>query len=311
MDEKEIPRTIIQMYGNKFLDIESLHKWDIPEKIAIKAAVVGAFFDRNQNPYQPYTTDEIKKEAMACIEAGATAIHLHVRDENGMVSGDVELFKQIVNPIKEKYGDKALIDGCAIIGPTFKDQVKPVTEGLFEEAPVNPTTGMLGDTVRITPPEFMQLLARTLEKSGARPNITVHDTSSIDNAKRYLIDTGIIKKPYHFLILPALPGLLYMPNQIAMCEALLFCIHRLKEIDPECIISVCASGRASVYVSTLAMLLGCHVRIGMEDTIWKYPHKDEMVKSTSEMVKSAVEVARHLGREVMSANEYRKMVGLK
>lgn len=228
-----------------------------------------------------------------------------------MVSGDLELYKRVIIPIKERYGERALIDGCAIVGPTFKDQVAPVTAGLFEEAPVNPTTGMLGDTVRVTPPKFMQLLTETLQKSGARPNITVHDTSSIDNAKRYLIDTGILKKPYHFLILPALPGLLYMPNQIAMCEALLFCIHRLKEIDPECIISVCASGRASIYVATVAIIMGLHVRIGMEDTIWKYPHRDELVKSTSEMLKSAMEIARQLGREVMTPNEYRKMVGLK
>lgn len=310
MENEGIARTIIQMYGEKFLDISSLNKWEIPEKVAIKAAVVGAFFDREQNPNQPYSTDEIREEAIRCLECGATALHLHVRDEKGMVSGDVELFKQIIIPIKEKYGDRALIDGCAIIGPTFEDQVAPITQGLFEEAPINPTTGMLGDTVRVTPPKSMQLLAKTLQEVGARPNLTVHDTSSIDNAKRYLIDTGIVMKPYHFIILPALPGLLYMPNQIAMCEALLFCVHRLREIDSECIITVCASGRASIYVSTLAMLLGLHVRIGMEDTIWKYPHKDELVTSTSEMVKSAIEIGRQLGREVMTPGEYRKMVGL-
>lgn len=59
MEEKEIPRTMIQMYGEKFVDGRVQQKWNVPDKVAVKAAVVGAFFDREQNPNQPYTPEEI------------------------------------------------------------------------------------------------------------------------------------------------------------------------------------------------------------------------------------------------------------
>src|SRR6185312_10938202 len=55
--------------------------WNVDEKIVIQSAITGAFFSRNANPNQPLTTAEILDEARACARAGASAIHLHVRDD--------------------------------------------------------------------------------------------------------------------------------------------------------------------------------------------------------------------------------------
>ena len=76
-------------------------------------------------------------------------------------------------------------------------------------------------------------------------------------------------------------------------------------------IMVCASGRASNYLSTLAMLLGLHVRVGMEDTIYRHPHRDDLLKSNRETIESAARIAAELGRTVASAHDYRDIVGIK
>ncbi len=74
---------------------------------------------------------------------------------------------------------------------------------------------------------------------------------------------------------------------------------------------VCNAGRAAIYIATWAMLMGLHIRVGMEDTIWKYPHKDERMSSNGDSVRAAGQIANLLGREVATADDYRRFMGLK
>jgi 3-keto-5-aminohexanoate cleavage enzyme len=62
---------------------------------------------------------------------------------------------------------------------------------------------------------------------------------------------------------------------------------------------------------TLALLLGINIRMGHEDTVWHWPHRDDKIKSNAEDVHWAVTIARMLGREVMTPNEFRQIIGLK
>ena len=104
-----------------------------------------------------------------------------------------------------------------------------------------------------------------------------------------------------------------MWDPFSMTETLLYMIRRIKDIDeaeyPS--IVVCAAGRASSYLATLAILLGCHVRVGKEDTIYKRPHSNDVIVSNREIVEHTVAIARALGREPMTGPEYRKAVGMR
>lgn len=88
-------------------------------------------------------------------------------------------------------------------------------------------------------------------------------------------------------------------------------VERIREVDPGAFITVCCAGRASKYLVTLALLLGLNIRVGHEDTVWRYPHKDEKIKSNAEEVRWAVTIARMLGREVMTPSEFREAIGAK
>jgi 3-keto-5-aminohexanoate cleavage enzyme len=274
------------------------------------SALVGSFMDKRQNPNHPISHAEILKEACDCIEAGATSIH--VRDEKtGYPINDLNAYHDIVDPIRQKYGKKIVIDGCVTRGKNFEQVVAPITDGLFEVSPVNPVAGYIGDTVRFFPIKLVQAIAEYLQEKGAKCQVSIHDTGSIDNAKRFLIDTGILQKPYYWIILPELPGVLYMQGPRSMIEALMLVVNRLTEIDDDCIIMVYSAGRPSIHLATLALLMGLHVRVGREDTIWKYPHKDDVMTSNRESVEAICRIVNLLGRRVATVDEYRKLMGLK
>ncbi len=299
-----------QWWGEKFIDFRNQPSWEVPESVVVGVAVVGVFIDREQNPHIPIFPHEIRAAIEECVELGAVSVHMHVRDEQGRPSCSLENFHAVIDPLRAKYGDRIVVDGGCMTGDTFIDAVGPVTDGLFEMSIVNPSTGLLGDNLRAMSPKTMQAQARYFRECGVKPLIDVHDTSSIENAKRYLIDPGLVEPPFVWHLLPGLPGTMFFPNPRAMTEGLLFLVNRIREIDPTSVIMVSDPGRSTIYLSTLAMLLGLHVRVGMEDTLWKYPHRNDMITSSKEAVRATLEIAHHLGRRPATAEEFRKLVGI-
>ena len=163
----------------------------------------------------------------------------------------------------------------------------------------------------VKPPHVIIEKTRICQELGVKPQIAVYSDGDIDNAHRYLIRTGLLEKPYYWIVLPALPGGSPMHSPKAMVEVLMHYCNRIKEIDEDSQIVVCASGRASSYLTTFAMLLGHNVRVGMEDTVWKWPHKDELIKHNLETYQSAKQLAELLGREVIDPDEWRKMMKMR
>jgi 3-keto-5-aminohexanoate cleavage enzyme len=73
------------------------------EKLVITAALVGALTMRQQNPNVPYTTDEIAKAAVDAHKAGASMVHLHVRNpETGACVQDADLFEKLIRTIRNE-----------------------------------------------------------------------------------------------------------------------------------------------------------------------------------------------------------------
>jgi 3-keto-5-aminohexanoate cleavage enzyme len=152
--------------------------------------------------------------------------------------------------------------------------------------------------------------ARLVEARGLKPLIAVYTDGDIDNARRFLIESGVVRKPYSWLVLPAMPGCSPMHNPRQMVEGLMRMVNAIKDLDPDSFIAVCAAGRPSTYLATFAILLGLHVRVGMEDTVWPYPHRDELITSNAEAFLKVKKIAELLGREVMTPAEYRISQGM-
>jgi len=288
------------------LDLTVQRKWNIPDKVVIKAAVVGAPIKRAMNPNHPYTPDEIRREAMECIDAGAISIHIHPRTDEGNVPSDKDEYIRrlhlIIDPIKKKYGDRVIVDGCTLLR-TLEDETELIKSGLVEISPVN--------AFWASPRKLMQAEAQVMQENGVKPEIAIYCDGDLDRANRWLIEPGIITKPLYWLLLPSYGiGGTPMANEFAMAESLIWQVRQIRQIDPESVIMVCMAGRASSYLTTMAMLLGLHVRVGMEDTCFKWPHKDDRIGSNAEVVGQTMTIAKLLGRRPATANEYRALIGL-
>lgn len=291
-------------------------KWDIPDKVIISTTVCGSFYGKKANPNHPVGMDEIYQSAREICLAGAPVVHLHVRNDEGYNRLDPERFKRIVYPLKDEFPD-VMFDFCLV--PRYEGDWERLREmlesGIVEITPINTAAAYCGDMLLTKAPHVIVQKARMVQEYGVIPRVAVYTDGDIDNADRWLfktglIDTGATGRPSYWGVLPALPGGSPMNNPDQVAEGLLHLTNRIKTIDKDAIIQVCSSGRASSYLAAQAIMLGHHVRIGMEDTIWRWPHKDEMLKSNAQTFLEFKELAHILGREVATANEYRQMIGL-
>ena len=284
--------------------------WKIPLKIAISTTITGALYSKQTNSNHPVTPVEIYNSAREVCLAGATIVHIHVRGEHGYNVLDPALFHQVIDPLKSEFPG-TVFDGCLVASEgEWLGMLQVLKDGLLDTTPINTVATYVGDTLFCKPPHVMIEKTRLVQEYGVKPQIAIYSDGDIDNADRYLIKTGLLKKPYHFLILPALPGCSPMHNPKAMVECLMHSYNRIMDIDDSSVVMVCAAGRASSYLANLAVLLGLHIRVGMEDTVWKWPHRNDKIANNAEHFKGFKQLVEFLGRDVATADEYRKMIGL-
>jgi 3-keto-5-aminohexanoate cleavage enzyme len=317
--ERDKGRMIWKPYGAPqimSLETSALHDapisvpWDIPEKLAISVAITGAFFRHDQNPNQALTPTAIRESAEQCLEAGASTVHIHVRDDEGFNVLSPQRFREVIEPLKAKYPDLA-VDGCLV--PALEGEwelMKEVLDSkLLDAAPVNTTVTYIGDSLFAKPAPLMMEKTRLIVESGAIPEIAVYTDADVSNADRFLIKSGLLKTPAVWLILPALPGCSPMDNPRQMIEGLTRSVSAIRDIDPDGFIMVCAAGRASTYVATLAALMGLHIRVGMEDTYFLWPHRDDRIQSNLQAFELSQHISAVTGRPIATRAEYRKLIG--
>jgi 3-keto-5-aminohexanoate cleavage enzyme len=303
---------IVDPLRSALVDAAVMPRWDVPETVFINTAITGAFFSRKGNEHQPIRPEEIRQSAAEAIQAGAPAIHIHVRDERGYSTLSPELFEEVIRPLRDRY-PHVLFDGCLV--PAVKGEWERIPDvlaaGLLDCVPVNATAAFFGDALFAMPPHLMIEKAVAIQEAGAKVQVAVYTDADVDNAHRYLIRSGVLEKPYLWIVLPALPGCSPMHNPRQMVDGLLRITRAIQDIDPTSIIVVCAAGRASTYLTALALILGLHVRVGMEDTVWLWPHRDDPVTSNAQHFSMASQLAGLLGRRVQTEDETRQLFGLR
>jgi 3-keto-5-aminohexanoate cleavage enzyme len=300
---------IVARDGSAFADVDPMPRWKLPEKVAISVTINGAFFSKRANPAIPVSPDEIRQSAEECIAAGARIIHLHVRDESGFNVLDVERFRSVIEPLRERHPDVA-IDGClvAVTGEESQAMERMMAADLLDTVPINTTAILLGDNMFLKSPHAIIRKTQLALEAGLKPQLAVYSDGDIDNARRFLIDSGLLEPPFFWLILPALPGCSPMYSPQSMISGLTRYVETIREITPDSVISVCAAGRASTYLATLGLIMGLNVRVGMEDTIYMWPHRDDLLTSNADHYRQVRDIAAALGRQEMTAEEYLKQV---
>lgn len=305
--------TVMDLEHSCYHDAPISTVWDeIPEQMIVSVAITGAFFRQDQNPHQPITPEEILASAREVAIAGASAIHIHVRDEAGYNVLSPERFAAVIRPLHDEFPEVP-VDACLV--PALDGEWDKMNEvldsGLLDAAPINSTATYIGDSLFVKPTPVLLEKTRRILEAGSVPEIAIYTDADVSNADRYLFKSGLLKGGATWLVLPALPGCSPMENPRQMVAGLTRTVEAIRDVDPEAVIMVCAAGRASTYLATLAAVMGLHIRVGMEDTYYKWPHREDKLTSNLEAFQLAKQLAEVVGRRVATPAEARAIMGLK
>lgn len=288
-------------------------RWDIPELVVLTAAISGRVSREAASGIPrsyPLDFDSFVQTSAEVIEAGAAGVHIDFGGIAAIQQSGLsvpECYDKVVSGIRAATSHDWIPDCNVLRGQDFYENVYPITAGLTETVPMAPNF----------PVDWMESVATVSQRHGVRVFFSIHSAAEVDLANRYIYSRGLAGTPACWLILigyqydDATDRLAaYVAHPRAMLDELTLIVDRIREIDPQGFIQVCAAGRAGHYMATAAMLLGLHVRVGTEDSVWRYPHRDELLHNNVEMVERVRATAESLGRRLATPAEFRNMIGL-
>lgn len=269
------------------------------EKLIITAAICGAEVTKEHNPNIPYTVEEIGREAESAYKAGASIIHLHVRDDNGVPTQDKERFRQCVEEIQKRCPDAIIQPSTGgAVGMTDEERLQPV-ELLPEMATLDcGTLNFGGDEIFVNTENTIKNFGKIMIEKDVKPEIEVFDKGMVDYAIQFA-KQGYIKEPMHFDFVLGV-------QMTATARDLAFLVDTIPTGSTWTVSGV---GRHEMPMVAIGIAMGGHVRVGFEDNI--YLSKGVLAKSNGELVEKVVRIANELGREIASPAEAREILGLK
>ena len=275
------------------------------DKVIITVAQTGALVTKQMNPNLPEQPDEIAESAYACYNEGAAICHIHGRDKKGQNTSDIEVFKAIHKGIRDKCN--IILQDSTGGGPnlTQEERINCLNAGP-EMASLN-----MGSMMRISGeyagvpwsnmPHEIETYVTRMKELGVKPEMEVYSHAMFRDVND-VIKKGLIDKPYYVNIVL---GMRYQGACDATPKTLLSMIDFLPE---DTIFNCTAVGSAQLPLTTMAMLLGGCVRVGLEDNI--YYAKGELA-TNSQLVARTVRIATELGKEPATPDEARQILGLK
>ncbi len=269
------------------------------EKLIITAAICGAEVTKENNPNVPYTVDEIGREAEAAYKAGASIIHLHVREDDGTPTQDKERFRVCIEEIKRRCPDVIIQPSTGgAVGMSDEERLQPV-ELLPEMATLDcGTLNFGGDEIFVNTENTIKNFGKVMIEKNVKPEIEVFDKGMIDYAIRYAKE-GYILEPMHFDFVLGV-------QMAATGRDLAFMVD---SIPAGSTWTVAGVGRYEMPMAAMGIAMGGHVRVGFEDNV--YLSKGVLAKSNGELVEKVVRIAKELGREIATPDEAREILGLK
>lgn len=271
-------------------------------------------------PAIPCTIEEQVKEIVDSVKAGAVGIHVHPRDPKTCVAQiKPDLLKRVLDPVFDQ------VD-CITLNHTWlpKEEADYIslTEELLQlgkgnkycQGSVVLPIGYTSLTGAFHSLESVTEGVKWLEAHDVKPRYELYDTYTVFNVKHNLFDTKISKwKPYLLAVHLGKHSSHSIHKDPWSYFNLITSMNIVKETEPDSIIGVMAGGRNWLPICVLGLLAGAQLfRVGIEDQYWFYPHKDEIIKKNSDVVKLVVDIAHLLGRRVVTdAKEARKILGMK
>jgi 3-keto-5-aminohexanoate cleavage enzyme len=271
------------------------------EKLIITCAISGAEVTKEHNPYVPYTPEEMALEAYKAYKAGASIIHVHVRNDDGTPTQDEKRFEQTIKAIREKCPEVIIQPSTGgAVGMSRDERLQP-TNLKIEMATLDcGTLNFGGDDIFVNTENDIKYFAKVMKEKNIYPELECFEKGHIDQVLR-LHKKGFIHEPMHFSFVLGVNGGMTGEERD---------FHFLRESIPDhATYSVVGIGKYEFSLAELSIKHGGHVRVGLEDNI--YLEKGVLAKGNEDLVKKAVDIAKKYNRPIASPAEARKILRIK
>lgn len=300
------------------------------EKLIVTAAITGAATVPSLTPYLPITPEQVADSAIKAAEAGAAIVHIHARrPEDGYPSSDPDHFREILTRIKEKCdvvvcittGGSVLmtVEERAATIPIFRPEMCSFNLGSINFA-LHTALRAIKEFKYPWEKEYLEMskdfifkntfkdfeyLCTIIKETETKPELEIYDVGHLYNLD-HLVREQMVGFPLHLQFVMGILGAIRgTPEDLCYLKTKAEVLFGKKNFTW----SVIGVGAAEINLSTMAMHMGGHVRVGLEDNI--YIKKGELAKSNAQLVEKVVQLTGILNREVATPDDARRILGLK
>ncbi|MGD1879000.1 MAG: 3-keto-5-aminohexanoate cleavage protein [Kiloniellaceae bacterium] len=267
----------------------------------ITVAITGSVPRKKDTPAVPVTPAEQVESTHECFEAGATVVHIHVRDEAENSSSDPDLFAAVQEGINKHCPGMVVQFSTGGRGRDHEQRKLPLKlrpdMASFATGSVNFPTWIYEN-----PPDFIDQLAALMREENIKPEIEAFDASMLYTAHR-LAEQGAIQRPLHIQFVLGIGNAL--PVRRSLVE---FLVSELKDLEPDATWGAAGLGRYQLEVNHWCLELGGHCRTGLEDNI-RFD-SNRLASSNAELVARVAGLCADYGRHPASIEETRRLLAL-
>ena len=289
-------------------------------EVIVTCAVTGAGDTLGKHPEVPVTPEQISNAAIAAAKAGASVAHIHVRDpETGLGSRDINLFKEVVERIRDSETDVVINLTAGMGGDWVPSEENPSMPGsgtdmigpeerLAHVKEIHPEICSLdcgtmnfgnGNEIYISPPGYLREMASMIQEWGVKPELEVFELGQIRFAKQ-MIREGLINEPPMFQICLGIPW---------GAEQTVDAMKVMKdELPTNSSWASFGIGRMQMPMAAAAVAMGGNVRVGLEDNLYL---EKGVLASNDQLVTRVIEIIQRMGSRVLSPQETRDKLKLK
>jgi 3-keto-5-aminohexanoate cleavage enzyme len=267
------------------------------QPLIITCAPVGAEVTIDQTPYLPYTPSKLGETARAIREAGASIVHVHCRKDDGTNTHAIERFREAYDAIRAQSDLIVQFSTGGAIGMTPEERAA-VLQLRPEMATLTCGTVNFGDDVFENSFPIMRNIMRNMNEFGVRPELEIFDKGHLANARR-LARERLLSFPQHVDFVLGVPGALEATAQNL--------VDLVGDLPEGCTWSVAGIGKAQLPMAMIAIAMGGHVRVGLEDNLF---YSRGRLARNEELVARVARIAAEAGRAVATPSRAREILGL-
>jgi 3-keto-5-aminohexanoate cleavage enzyme len=268
--------------------------------LIVNAAVTGMVPMKADNPHVPMTPEEIIADVCRCRDAGATIVHLHARGEDGLPTCQREIYGEIIQGVREECPEVLISGSCSgRVHGEFR-QRSQVLELQPDLGSLTLGSMNFPKQPSINAPQMIEQLARAMQCRGVVPELEIFDLGMADYA-HHLIHKGLLVPPlYANLLLGSLGTINATPGHLTTL---------VRALPEGTVWAATGIGRFQFFVNAMAVTMGGHVRVGLEDALY-YDWQTKRPATNAGLIDRVVGVARAIGREIATADQTRQILGL-